>query len=227
MELKEKVVVITGGSKGLGRSLAKLLVGEGARVVICAKKRRELEIAAQQIGALPLVADVTKEGEVKELLQTTIEKFGEVDIWVNNAGVWLPHDYAENINMEEVKKMFEVNVFGYMHGTRTALRHMKAKNSGMILNIISDSALIGKPKSSMYGATKWAIRGFTMGVREENKDTNIAILSFFPGGMKTEIFGEHKPENFDKMMDTDKVAELVIKHLKKDNPDTETVLHNL
>lgn len=222
MNLKDKVVVITGSSKGFGKELAIALLREGANVVINSNNEKELEDTTKEIEAFGICADVTKEEEVTNLADKVIEKFGKIDIWVNNAGMWIPHDFVENFDMDKVRNMFDLNVFGVINGSRVALRNMKKQNSGTLMNIISDSALAERPMSSLYCASKWAVNGFTKSIREENK--NISVLSVYPGGMKTSIFGSNKPDNFNDFMEVSYVVEKVIDNLKKDNSQDELVI---
>jgi NADP-dependent 3-hydroxy acid dehydrogenase YdfG len=224
MNLKNKVIVITGGSKGFGKTLAKLFIENGSNVVINSNNETEIKEVANEIGAMGICADVTKEEELTNLLNNVLDKFGDIDIWINNAGIWLPHDFVENFDMSKVRKMFEVNVMGTINGVRVALREMKKNNTGIIINIISDSALAGTPTSSLYSSSKWAVRGLTESIRKENKD--ITILSVYPGAMKTDIFGDKKPEKYEKFMETEYVANLVIENLKLENPEEELIIKN-
>ena len=224
MNLKNKVIVITGGSKGFGKTLAKLFIENGSNVVINSNNETEIKEVANEIGAMGICADVTKEEELTNLLNNVLDKFGDIDIWINNAGIWLPHDFVENFDMSKVRKMFEVNVMGTINGVRVALREMKKNNTGIIINIISDSALDGTPTSSLYSSSKLAVRGLTESIRKENKD--ITILSVYPGAMKTDIFGDKKPEKYEKFMETEYVANLVIENLKLENPEEELIIKN-
>lgn len=220
MELKNKVVIITGGTKGLGREMALSFLKEGSSVVVCSRNKEELD--KLETGILGVVADVTKEEEVENLAKTTLEKFGRIDIWVNNAGVWLPHASAEEFDMNKVRKMFDVNVFGLMNGSRVAIREMKKNKSGVIVNIISDSALAPRAESSMYCSSKWAARGFTDSIREDNED--ILVISIYPGAIKTNIFGNNKPEFFDDFMKAGDVANKIVENLKRENPKEELMI---
>lgn len=222
MELKNKVVVITGGTKGLGNSLALSFVKEGSSVVVCAKN--EEGFVDLPSGILGVKADVSKEEDLANLLNVALDKFGKIDIWVNNAGIWLPHMFAEDFDMEKVRGMFEVNVFGLMNGSRVALRYMKKKGEGMIMNIISDSALAERPMSSMYCASKWAVNGFTKSIRAENNE--VSILGVYPGGIKTDIFGENKPDNFNTFMTTEYVTEKIIENLKRESIEKDLVIQH-
>ena len=222
MELKDKVVVITGGSRGFGKALAEAFLTEGAKISICGLNESELNKTAADLGVLGMVADVRDEGEMQKLADKTIEKYGALDIWINNAGLWMPYRNAEDFDMDKVKEMFDINVIGLMNGSRVALQHMKEKNEGTIINVLSSAALSGRPKSSTYSASKWAGRGFTQGIREENKETNLKILAIYPGGMKTDMIIKH-PE-FDKFMEVEYAAGKVIENLKLENPDPELII---
>jgi short-subunit dehydrogenase len=118
----------------------------------------------------------------------------------------------------------EVNLFGTVYGSKIALIEMRKQGFGTILNIISTSALSGRPDSSAYCASKYAADGFTESMREEVKGTNIKVLSVYPGGMKTGLFDEKKPDEYVDYMDPSFVAGEVIENLKKGTPEEELVL---
>ncbi|OGJ05542.1 hypothetical protein A2456_02635 [Candidatus Nomurabacteria bacterium RIFOXYC2_FULL_36_19] len=225
MNLKDKVVVITGGSRGLGRSMAELFIKEGATVVVSSKDKILLDTTAKEIKAYAIKADVTKEKDIQKLVDKTIKKFGRIDIWINNAGIFITHDFLENFESEKVKNVLLVNTFGTFLGCKFALKQMKMqKEKGVILNVISTSALAGRPKSSMYSASKWAVVGLTKAIQMENADSGVKILSVYPGGMKTKLFGVKKPADFDTYMEQDYVAEKVIANLKLENPEPELII---
>ena len=224
MNLKDKVVVITGSSKGFGKALAEAFLKEGAKVVINSRDEEEIKKVADEIGAYGVAGDVTKEEEMTTLANGAITQFGGIDIWVNNAGLWMKKTVVENLDMEMVKKMFDVNIIGTINGCRAAIRIMQEKREGTIINILSDAALIKRPRlsASAYMASKYAVNGFTNAIHDENKD--ISILSVFPGAMKTEIFGDNVPDNFNEFMEPEYVAQKVIENLKKDNPEDDLLI---
>ncbi|HDY73199.1 MAG TPA: SDR family oxidoreductase [Candidatus Jorgensenbacteria bacterium] len=224
MELKDKVVVITGASKGLGRELAQTFTKEGAKVVISARSEKELQEVAEELGALAIAADVTKENDVESLARDVVREYGRIDIWINNAGAWIPHGPIEELDMKRVHDMMEVNLFGTMYGSRVALIQMRKQNGGMIINILSTSALEGRSGSSGYCASKYAAVGFTKSLRKETKDSGITVISIYPGGMQTNLFDEEKPEDIDKYMQPSFVVERIVQNLQQREPKEELII---
>ncbi len=220
MNLKDKVIVITGGARGLGKALSEICVQKQAQVIVCDVGDIEQE------GVSKYRTDVTKEVDVQCVADDAFLKFGKIDIWINNAGIWLPREDIERVNIEKAKKLFQVNVLGTMHGMRSALKFMKPKNAGVIMNIISTTAFDGMNGSSgsIYVASKYALRGLTNTVRDELKDTKIKVIGVYPGGIKTDIFSEQPPKNIDEFMSADEVAERIVENLELENPEFELIL---
>ena len=221
MNLKEKVVVITGGTKGLGRALAEIFRERGAQVIVGANLIKDVE---DQGNILTVRADVTNEADVVRLAEEVIKKFGRIDVWVNNAGIWLAHAPIEEMDMKRVHDMIEVNLFGTMYGSKAALIQMRKQGSGTIVNILSTSAVQGRAYSSGYGASKFAAMGFTKSLRKEVEETNIKILAIYPGGMRTNLFDEQRPEDYGEYMDPKEVAEKIVANLEGDNPQEELII---
>ena len=222
MDFKNKVVVITGGTKGLGKALAFSFLKENAQIVVCARNKEEFKDLPQEI--LCIKADVTKEEELIDLVEIVKQKFGQLDVWINNAGMWLPHASVEAADWGKVHDMMEVNLFGTVYGSKVALIQMRKQNSGSIINILSTSALEGRPRSSGYGASKFAAMGFTKAMRKEVEGTNVKVYAIYPGGMKSDLFNEKKPENYSKYMDTSFVADKIIANLKENTPEEELII---
>ena len=206
MHLKDKTIAITGGTKGLGKAMNELLTSKGAKVSVCSRTDY----------------DVTDESA----LTTFADKIGNIDIWINNAGVWLPPLPIESLDIEKAKKLIDINLFGTINGTRVAVRQMKKQGGGTIVNIISTTAFDGMNGSSgaMYVATKYALRGFTNVVREELHSANINVIGIYPGGFKSDIFNEAIPKNFDLFMSVDEVAHKIIDNLEKEEPEAQLVI---
>lgn len=224
MDLKDKVVVVTGSTSGLGLELAKAFIKEGAQVVISGREQANSDTVAQELGAFACAADVTKEAEVKALASQIVAKFGRIDVWVNNAGVWFPHCPIEELEMEHARTMIEVNLYGTMHGSRAALIEMRKQNSGAIVNILSTSALTGRPGSAAYCASKFAASGFTKSLQMEVAASGIQAIGVYPGGMQTHLFDAKKPEDMAKYMDPAEVAQKILVNLKKDQPEAELII---
>jgi NAD(P)-dependent dehydrogenase (short-subunit alcohol dehydrogenase family) len=225
MDLKDKVVVITGGNRGLGKSLAKVFVRVGAKVIITSLNKKDLEKAAEEIGAYFFVMDVTRSKQVAKVTQTIVEQFGRIDIWINNAGIWTAHQAIEEIDWgKDVHHIFEVNFFGTVHGSREALLQMRKQHQGTIVNVISTSGLAGRYHSSGYGASKFAASGFTKSLRLEAEPDGINVIGIYPGGMKTAIFGKNVPSDYNEYMEPDEVAQKVVDNLLSDNPESEQII---
>lgn len=221
MDLKNKVVVVTGASKGLGKQLAIEFIKNGCIVVVSSRDLNELEQTAKEIEATPIVCDVRKQDQVEELAKKTVEKLGSINVWVNNAGVWIPRLNAEETDWNRAHDMMEVNLFGTVYGSLAALKQMKKQESGCVINVLSTTALESKAGRSAYAATKFAAKAFTDAFREENP--NLLVVSAFPGGMKTNLFDEQKPDDYKDFMDASVVAKKIVENLKKEKPDEQQV----
>ena len=224
MELRNKIAVITGSTSGLGKALADLLVKEGAKVVVNGRNAVEANKVATEIDAIPVIADVANEKEVGALAQKIVDRFGRIDIWINNAGIWLPHGPAEDLDMERVRRMVDVNLFGTMNGSIAALRVMRKQNEGIIVNILSTSALSGRAGSSAYCASKYGATGFTKSIQLEVKGSGIKVIAVYPGGMQTHLFDEKRPDDLNAYMQPSSVAEKIIANLKKSEPEDEMII---
>lgn len=222
--MKAPVVVITGGTKGLGLVIAQLLILKGHQVVICSRNKEEVESVAVQIGATSFVADISKERDVSQLAKFVISTFGCIDVWINNAGVWSLKGTLEETSVDAWRGMFDVNVFGTMYGSKAALRQMRAQNSGTLVNIISSSALTGKPTFSGYAASKWAVRGFTESIREEYRDTPLKIVGVYPGGIKTHLFDGDPSVDTSVYMTPESVAEKIVENFEKNIPEENLII---
>jgi NAD(P)-dependent dehydrogenase (short-subunit alcohol dehydrogenase family) len=187
--MSDRVVVITGASGGLGASLAELLAKKGDRVVLAARRERELSDVATRCGknALAVVADVTKRGDSVTTLARAIERFGHVDAWVNNAGQGMARAASE-ITDEDFDEMMLVNTKTALYGMQTVLPHFKERKRGHILNVSSTLGrlpLVWFP--AMYSASKHALNALTamfrMELRESFPEIHVSLVS--PGQMAT------------------------------------------
>ncbi len=189
MQLANRVAIITGGGRGIGKAIALAYAHEGARVVIAARTRDELEQTADEIKAaggqaLPVVCDVADEDQVKSMVSSTLDAFGRVDILVNNAGVGnLRPVYA--IPKQSFESVLAVNLVGTFLCTKHVWKPMRDQGSGVIINVSSTGGLRGYPFLSAYCASKWGQIGFTKACAEEGKADNIRVNALAPGKADT------------------------------------------
>ncbi len=224
MNLKDKVVVITGGSQGFGKELAKEFIKNSSRVVISSDDPGKLEVAKQEINCESFVADVMSAGEIQKLADYTVNAFGRIDIWVNNAGVQIAPSIVEKVDIEKLRQLFGINFFGYFYGMQVALSQMKKQGFGAIINVNSTAGLSGKPELSAYCSSKFAIKGLTESARQEVNSTDIKIYGVFPGGMQTEIYKEKYPTDFDEYMPVQVAIDKVMNNLKSADPELDLVI---
>ena len=197
MEIKGKVVIVTGASSGIGHATARQFGRQGARVVLAARRVDRLEALAQEIesagtGAETLVveADLSRLEAIQSLIHQTMDQFGRIEVLVNNAGFGRL-DWLENLDpKEDIESQFDVNVLGLVQTTRLALPIMIKQRSGHIINMCSMAGLIATPTYTIYAACKHAVHGFSEALRREVKPWGIDVSLLYPGGVATE-FNQH------------------------------------
>lgn len=178
-----KHVLITGGSDGLGRVLAGLLVTKDYKVTILGKDKTKTAAVAHELGCEYVIANVANYDEVQQALAT----IAGIDILVNNAGVWI-QDALEHNDAAAIRQAVDVNVLGVMNVTHALVEGMKARGTGRIINVISQAGLSAKAERAVYSATKWAITGFTKSMQPELKPFGISVTGFYPGALNTNMF---------------------------------------
>src|SRR6185503_3666277 len=176
MDVKDKVIIVTGASSGIGEATARQFAGEGAKVVLAARRVDRLESLAQEIdrmgaGAETLVvqADLSKLEDIQSLINQTLNKYGRIDVLVNNAGFGRL-DWLEKLDpLKDIQSQFDVNVLGVIQTTRQALPVMMKQRSGHIINMCSMAGLVATPTYTIYAACKHAVHGFSEALRREVK----------------------------------------------------------
>jgi len=186
-----KVVVITGASSGLGHAAARHLASQGALVVLGARRVDRIQALADEIThaggqALAVPTDVTRRADVQRLADMAVQRFGRLDVIINNAGV-MPHSPLERLKVEDWERMIDVNLKGVLYGIAAALPQMQRQRSGHIINISSVAGHKVRPGSAVYAATKHAVRTISEGLRQEVKPWNIRTTIISPGIVDTEI----------------------------------------
>ncbi|MBV9159660.1 MAG: SDR family oxidoreductase [Candidatus Kaiserbacteria bacterium] len=218
MDLKGSSAVITGGARGLGASLARELVENGGNVLISDIDGGDLRSLAKELDMPSLHCNVTDREQVEALGRYAMERFGQIDLWINNAGIWMPYMPALEIDFNKARQLIDVNYFGTAYGMLEAVKHMQPRGAGTILNILSVRSLKGKALGAAYSASKFAAEGFTQAVRDELKDTGISVLGVYPYRMKTGLFGEHKHKDYAQSMEPDDVAKIITDNLIHQRP---------
>lgn len=187
--LSGRTVVITGGTAGIGKCCAKAFLEEGCSVAICARRQSRIESFLQEFPAervLAVAADVSRPEDMEMLARKTHEKFGAIDVWVNNAGIY-PKGYLADMPLEEWRKTFDINVDGVLYGSRAAIPYLRMRGKGVIINASSYAATMPTAGRGAYGITKAAVSHMTKVFAAELAPDNIRVVSYMPGFVTTEI----------------------------------------
>ncbi len=186
--VKDKVVVITGASSGLGEAAARRLSRDGAKLVLGARRLERLQALAQELslGGDAVQTDVTQHEQVRRLVDRAVQSHGRLDVIINNAGL-MPLSPFERLKIEDWDRMIDVNIMGVLYGVAAALPHMKAQRSGHINNVSSVAGHKVRPGGAVYAATKHAVRALSEGLRQEVKPYNIRTTIISPGAVATEL----------------------------------------
>ena len=184
--VEKRVVLISGGSSGVGRAIAERLTHDW-NVVIFAPDEAKTKAAAGEIGCSYEIGDVSKEQDTRRIVATVLEKYKELYCVVNNAGIFGEGELDQH-DPTAMRRMVEVNALGTMLLARAVLPHMKERKSGIIVNIISQAGLHARGNYPVYTATKWAVTGFTKSLQQELAQFGIRVSGIYPGLVKTNIF---------------------------------------
>ena len=223
--MQKKVVVITGASSGIGKALAKKYAAEGFNLVLAARRidrLEELQRELSNVEVLPVKTDVTSLDDCKNLIDKAIERFGKIDILINNAGISM-RALLEDVELDVLHKLMDVNYWGTVYCTKFALPHI-LKEKGSIVGVISTGGYIGLPGRTGYSGSKFAVRGFLDTVRIEYLHSGLHVLVAAPGFTASEIRrtaltkdgsqqGE-TPRNESKMMSAERCASIMYRAIK-------------
>ena len=196
-QLRNRVVVITGASSGMGRGIAEKFAREGADLVLAARRRAALDQVARECQkrgarALAVETDVCEREQVDTLADTALREFGRIDVWINNAGV-ATYGGVNDCPVEEHEQVIRTNLLGTMYGSRVALEHFRRQGTGTLINISSFAGISSFPYGASYTASKHGIHGLDMSLRQElqvNGERNIYVCTVSPTSMDTPFF-EH------------------------------------
>ena len=187
--IKNKVVVITGASSGLGEATARRLAKDGAKLVLGARRLDRLQALAKELALgdeAVMQTDVSKYDEVKRLVHHAVKAHGRLDVMINNAGL-MPQSLLARLKIDEWDRMIDVNIKGVLYGIAAALPVMQAQKSGHIINVSSVAGHKVRPGGTIYSATKSAVRVISEGLRQEVKPYNIRTTIISPGAVESEL----------------------------------------
>lgn len=226
--MRDKVVIVTGASSGIGKALVYELARQGAKIAMAARRIEELLAIEEDLkptgaSVLSIRTDVTKEQACKELIEQTYVKFGRIDALINNAGISM-RALLDDLDTSVLHKVMDVNFWGTVYCTKYALPYLQ-QSKGSLVGVISIAGFIGLPGRTGYAASKFAVRGFLNTVRIENRKKNLHVLIAAPGFTASNIrktaldAGGHQqgesPRNERNMMTAEECARIIIKGMRK------------
>lgn len=195
MNLKGKIAIVTGGTRGIGRAIAESLLREGLSVCIAARNQDEVDKTAGELGdnAFGFACDVRDYEQVTGLIRYTIMELGGLDILVNNAGIG-KFETVEQTSPEDFRAVLETNLFGVFYCCHEAIPEMRRRGGGYIINISSLAGANPHPRMAAYNASKFGLNGFSEALMQEVRHDGIKVSYIMPGSVNTE-FGGDSPSN--------------------------------
>lgn len=226
--MKNKVVIITGASSGIGLALAQIFSDQESKVVLAARSASKLEtlkkdLSAKNKNVLSVVTDVSNETDCKNLIEKTLETFGTIDVLINNAGISMRANFLD-VELSVIKRLMDVNFWGTVYCTKYALPYL-LKSRGSLVGVSSIAGFVGLPGRTGYSASKFAMHGFLSTIRTENLKKGLHVLIAAPGFTASNVRfsaltadgssqGE-TPRKEDKMMSAEEVAHRIYKAVIK------------
>jgi NADP-dependent 3-hydroxy acid dehydrogenase YdfG len=191
MDVRDKVVIITGASMGIGEATARVFAEAGAKLVLAARSADKLQTVAQSLPCetLTVPTDMTDPAQVNQLIDKAYSHFGQIDILINNAGQAARGPVA-SVNPEHYRQIIELNLFGQLYAMQAVVPKMKQQGGGIFINISSTVSKMAIPTIGAYASTKYALNGLTLSARNELAADNIRVILFYPGLTATD-FGKN------------------------------------
>ena len=215
MDVKGKTAVVTGGTKGIGRAIAQSLVNAGVNVSFSARHESEIERAAAELNqagsgrAAGFFCDVRDEAQVKAFFAQTVEKFGGIDIVVNNAGIGM-FATVESMSADDFRAVIETNLCGVFYCCHEAIPLLKQRGGGYIINISSLAGTNAHPRMAAYNASKFGLNGFSEALMQEVRHDNIKVSYIMPGSVNTEFGGDEPSDEKSWQLQPADVANTVL-----------------
>jgi NAD(P)-dependent dehydrogenase (short-subunit alcohol dehydrogenase family) len=215
MDLKGKVAIVTGGTRGIGRGIAEVLVQADLDVCLTARKRSEIDDAIQSLSSLGrgkvtgIVCDVRDYSQVKAVFERTLSDLGGLDILINNAGIGI-FTKVEDMSPDDFRAVLETNLFGVYYCCHEAIPLMKKRGGGYIINISSLAGTNAHPEMAAYNASKFGLNGFSEALMQEVRHDGIKVSYIMPGSVNTEFGGDTTNAEKSWQLQPADVAEVVI-----------------
>jgi short-subunit dehydrogenase len=226
--MKNKVVIITGASSGIGKACAEVFGGAGARVVITGRNAANLRAVADHLTArgidnLAVVADVSVEADNRKMVEETLRQYGRIDVLINNAGISM-RALFEDVDLDVIRKVMDINFYGTLYATKYCLPHLIAAK-GSVVGVSSIAGFRGLPARTGYSASKFAMQGFLETLRTEMRKKDVHVLIACPGFTASNIRNAalakdgtaqgESPRDEQKMMSSEEVAGHILRAVEK------------
>lgn len=215
MQIKNSKFLITGGSSGIGRATAKMIIEKGGKAAITARGKERLENTAKEIGAFPINTDVSKQGDIKKTFDMFFNEYDRLDCLINNAGT-AGGGSVDSLTLQDFEKVYSVNVFGAALMAQKAAEVFKKQNYGNIINVGSTAGVKGYAGGSVYASSKFALRGMTLCWQAELREYNIRVMCINPSEVRTS-FGGRKTEEVSNRLRGQEIAHAIVSSLEMDD----------
>ena len=220
MNLENKVVIVTGGSKGIGFAIAEKLLKQKAKVFICGRDKFQLKRSLEILSGFGEVdgelCDIRSDEQIEGMFNECLRVFGGVDVLINNAGVGIFGKTVEETTLSEFKFVLETNLFGVFYACKRAIPLIRERGEGHIINISSLAGQNAHPRMSSYNASKFALNGFTEAMMQEVRQDNIKVSLVCPGSVNTTFANSEVTDEKAWQLSPEDVAEVVVDLLKSD-----------
>jgi len=219
MKINNSTFLITGGSAGIGKATAKMLVDNKGKVAITGRDKSKLEIVAKEIGAFPIHADVSKQEDVERTYDEFLKEFGKLDCLINNAGIGGGWSEITKLDMKAFRNVYDVNVFGAAMMGSKAAQIFKKQNYGNIVNIASTAALKGFSNGTVYASSKFALKGMTQCWQAELRKYNVRVILVNPSEVTTAFGNSDRVERAEisNKLRSEEIAHTIVSSLEMDN----------
>jgi 3-oxoacyl-[acyl-carrier protein] reductase len=215
MQIKDSTFLITGGSSGIGKDTAQMLIEKGGKVAITARGKDRLEKTAEEIKAFAINTDVSDPDQIKKTYELFLKEFGKLDCLINNAGI-AGGGEIDKLTWQDFEKVYSVNVFGAALMAQKAAELFKKQKYGNIINIASTAGVKGYAGGSVYASSKFALRGLTLCWQAELRKYNVRVMCINPSEVRTS-FGGRETEEVSNRLRGKEIAHSIVSALEMDD----------